>query len=63
MLSSVLRMTSGLGFNLPKLDDYSEDELVSLMDTGIELLGMIRDGDSNTDDPRAREIYQHLFGS
>lgn len=63
MLSSVLRMTAGLGFNLPNLDTYSEEELESLMDTGIELLGMIRDGDSNTDDPRAREIYQHLFGS
>jgi hypothetical protein len=63
MLSSVLRMTSGLGFSIPDINEYSEEELISLLDTGIELLGMIRDGDTDTDDPRAREIYRQLIGS
>lgn len=63
MLSSLLRMSQGMGFSIPDLNSYTEEELEDLLDTGIELLGMIRDGDSNTDDPRAREIYQHFFGS
>lgn len=33
-----------------------------MLDTGIELLGMIRDGDPNSEDPKAREIYNELFG-
>lgn len=56
-------MSQGMGFSIPDLNSYTEEELEDLLDTGIELLGMIRDGDSNTDDPRAREIYQHFFGS
>jgi hypothetical protein len=41
---------------------YTEEELENMLDTGIELLGMIRDGDPNTDDSEARAIYQELFG-
>ena len=63
MLSSLLRMSQGLGFSIPDFNNYTEEELGDLIDTGIEVLGMVRDGDSESDDPRAREIYQHFFGS
>jgi hypothetical protein len=54
-------MSQGLGFTVPRFEDYTEEECISLIDTGIELLGMIRDGDSNSDDIRARELYRNLF--
>ena len=54
-------MSRGLGFTVPQFEDISEEEATSLLDTGIELMGMIRDGDSESDDYRARELYRRLI--
>ena len=45
------------------LERHTVEDIENMIDTAIEVLGMIRDGDPTTDDPAAAEIYQELFGS
>ena len=59
LVSSALRMAKAMGMT-PSFD-MPEEEAYSWLTTGIEVMRMIRDGDSETNDDRARKVYQDLF--
>jgi hypothetical protein len=59
LFQSLLRMAKGMGFS-PTFN-MSHDEAKEWLDTGIEVMRMIRDGDSNSNDDRARRVYSDLF--
>ena len=60
VLSSSLLLLRGVGI-VPKFDDLDSVTVNSMLDTAIETLRMVRDGDSESNDPRAREVYRKLF--
>lgn len=43
--------------------ELDEDQAEELLSDGMELLRMIRDGDAGSDNERARDIYERLFGA
>lgn len=45
----------------PDFNDMDEDNAYELLTTGSEVMRMIRDGDSNSKDERARAIYGKLI--
>lgn len=59
MVSSLLRMAKGMGMS-PSFD-MPEEEAYAWLTTGMEVMRMIRDGDSETNDDRARKVYADLF--
>jgi len=42
-------------------DDLTEAKVTELLDTGIEVLRMIKEGDSDSGDSTARELYRNFF--
>lgn len=46
---------------IPDFDDLDEEAAYSLLTTGSEVLRMLRDGDPNSGDERARTIYGTLL--
>ena len=63
MIGSVLRLAKGMGFNInpsERLASMEPDDAYGWLTTGIEVMRMIRDGDSNTNDDRARSVYREL---
>lgn len=50
------------GFGLwPDFATMDADNAYELLTTGSEIMRMIRDGDSNSDDERARTVYGKLL--
>lgn len=45
---------------MPDISNMDEDTAYNMLTTGSEVLRMIRDGDPNTSDERARAIFAKL---
>ena len=60
MVSSLLRMAKGFGL-WPNFETMDADNAYSLLTTGSEIMRMIRDGDPNSTDERARTVYGKLL--
>jgi hypothetical protein len=43
------------------LDDITEEQVTEFLDTGMEILRMIKEGDPQSDDGTARELYDDFF--
>jgi hypothetical protein len=59
LVGSLLQLAKGAGI-LPKFEDLDEAETHAMLTSLMELIRMIRDGDPDTFDDRAREIYADL---
>lgn len=46
---------------VPKFENIDEQEAYEMLTTAGEVIRMVRDGDSNSEDERARSIYGKLF--
>jgi hypothetical protein len=53
-------MVKGSGM-VPDFKDMDEDTAYAMLTTGSEVMRMLRDGDSNSTDERARSIYAKLL--
>lgn len=59
MISSVLRLVKASGF-WPDFETMEPESAYNMLTTGSEVMRMIRDGDPDSDDERARTIYGNL---
>lgn len=55
-------MGRGMGL-VPSFDNIDDDEAYDMLTTGMEVMRMVRDGDGETIDPRARGIYERIFAT
>ena len=63
LITPLLRLASGLGAPTTFRVDKSDAEIRTMIDTGIEVLSMLRDNDPTSDDPTAVVVYAELFGT
>src|ERR1035437_9030023 len=62
-LSSAFRMLAGAGV-LPSTFDtseFTEEKVAVLLTSGMEVLRMVKEGDANSDDETARDLYRKFF--
>lgn len=44
-------------------DSLTEEQVTEFLDTGMEVLRMIKEGDTESDNGEARELYRNFFNT